>query len=127
MAFKPSDTDKTQRMVGRLPSAGLFHHSEGLDNQSLEELDHAVDFGSGVGVPHGLEVSGRAILPMGWVLPVPLQTMTSITSNETMDRSEVVGRLPSAGLFHRSKVHPTVLMPDPPSVGTEAVGAGDHA
>ena len=41
-----------------------------------------------------------------------------------MDRSEVVGRLPSAGLFHRSEVHQTALMPDPPSDGTEAVGAG---
>ena len=78
MAFKPSDADKTQRMVGRLPSAGLLHRSEGLDNQSLEELDHAVDFGSGVGVPQGLEVLGRAILPPGWALPGSLQTMTSI-------------------------------------------------
>ena len=41
-----------------------------------------------------------------------------------MERSEVVGRLPSAGLFHQSEVHQTVLMPDPPSDGTEAVGAG---
>ena len=73
MAFKPSDTDKTQRMVGRLPRAGLFHHSEGLDNQSLEELDHAVDLGSGVGVPQGLGVSGRATLPLGWALPGLLQ------------------------------------------------------
>ena len=28
VAFKPSDADKTQRMVGRLPSAGLFHLSK---------------------------------------------------------------------------------------------------
>ena len=76
MAFKPSDTDKTQRMVGRLPSAGLFHLSKGLDNQSLEELDHAVDLGSGVGVPQGLAVSGRATLPLGWALPGLLQTIT---------------------------------------------------